>query len=293
MNRKIIVTTLLALGLLPIATPNPALAESTHSATKSAVMQENIVLDGYSVVSYLDNHRAEKGSPNYSFEYDGQTYLFTSMDQRKAFQENPQKYLPAFGGYCAYGVAKNLKFPVNPKTFKVVGGRTFLFLNNEEVNTYDLWNQENEKQLTRAANTNWENMSGEGALGHYNLDGEKIGLQGYSPVAYFKQGKAAKGNPAHSAEYHGATYYFTSAAEADEFRKNPSKYEPAYGGWCATGMMVEQKFPIDPQNFKIVDHRLFLYKKDDTIDALKIWNEQNESEAVAKADAYWRTLLGE
>ncbi len=280
-----ILVLLFAFGMSPAAA-----APCSDYEAKTA----SVALGGYSPVSYQQKNKAEKGSPRYSVHVHGKTYYFTGLDQERLFLNNPEKYLPAFDGYCAYGLAKDAKFESNPETFKLVGGRTFLFLNDGETNTHELWEAENERDLARAANFNWERMTGEGPLAHYNLPpGSRLGLQGYCPVAYFAVGKAVKGSPEYTEEYRGVTYQFVNADAAKEFRRNPAKYEPAFGGWCATGMMVEQKFPIDPDSFKIVDGRLFLFKKDDTVDALKIWNETDEAEAVGKATAYWNSLLGE
>ncbi|MEQ8818622.1 MAG: YHS domain-containing (seleno)protein [Sumerlaeia bacterium] len=270
-------------------------AQSTNKTMASAeTTMAPVALDGYSVVSYQQRAKAEKGSPRYATVHDGQTYYFTDGAERDAFLAEPNRYLPAFDGWCAYGIAKNAKFESNPRTFKVVGGRTFLFLNDGETNTYDLWNGENEQRLCRAANANWETMTGEAPLAHYNLAaGSTVGIHGYSPVAYFTRGKAVKGNPAYAATYRGVTYHFASRDEVETFKQNPSKYEPAYGGWCATGMMIEQKLQIDPETFKIVDNRLFLYKNDAEVNALHVWNKGDEAEQVAKADGYWESLLGE
>lgn len=295
MNFKNSITPALLFATIALSTSFTfAAAPSTQSTTSATETQSTIALEGYSAVSYLDKQLAEKGSDKYSTEYNGKVYQFVDQAQRDAFLANPNKYTPAFDGYCAYGIAKNAKYPVNPTTFKIVGGRTFLFLNNEEINTLELWNQENEQVNTRAANINWEAISGEGVLNHYNLPaGDNLGIQGYSPVAYFTQNKAVKGSPEHTANYRGVRYQFSSPEELELFKKNPSKYEPAYGGWCATGMVLEKKFEINPSTFKIVENRLFLFKNDEQADALKLWNDGNEAEEVVKADNYWTALIGE
>src|ERR1700676_2829434 len=80
----------------------------------------------------------------------------------------------------------------------------------------------------------------------FNLE-EGVGIKGYDPVAYFAEGKAVKGNKDEAALSNGVTYYFSSAANRQEFRNNPSKYEPQYGGWCAYAMGSSgSKVEIDP-----------------------------------------------
>ena len=80
----------------------------------------------------------------------------------------------------------------------------------------------------------------------FNLLGG-VGIKGYDPVAYFTQNKAVKGSKANAVAYHGVTYYFVSASTKDEFKKNPAKYEPQYGGWCAYAMGKDgAKVEVDP-----------------------------------------------
>ena len=69
-----------------------------------------------------------------------------------------------------------------------------------------------------------------------NVDEKGVMLKGYDPVAYFKQGKAVKGEPKYSSVYEGATYYFASSSDKSEFEKSPAKYKPQYGGYCANAM---------------------------------------------------------
>ena len=66
---------------------------------------------------------------------------------------------------------------------------------------------------------------------------------------------------------------------------------PAFGGWCALGMAVEDKFPVDPEAFKIVDGRLMLFLRNANIDTLEMWNQNEDEQAlIAKADAYWNSI---
>ncbi|MAX23295.1 MAG: YHS domain protein [Phycisphaeraceae bacterium] len=126
----------------------------------------------------------------------------------------------------------------------------------------------------------------------YNVPSTGIALEGYSPVSYFTEGKAQKGSPKFTADYNGVTYHFTSAKQVAQFKANPAKYEPAYGGWCALGMAIEDKLPVDPTLYKIVDGKNYLFLKNAKIDALKIWNDKNESQLIKKADAYWAKVSG-
>ena len=91
-----------------------------------------------------------------------------------------------------------------------------------------------------------------------NLDQNGVILKGYDAVAYLKQGKALKGNPLISSSYNGATYYFASKADKAEFDKNPAKYVPQYGGFCANSMSKNKLKDIDPNVFFIYKGKLYV-----------------------------------
>ncbi len=127
-------------------------------------------------------------------------------------------------------------------------------------------------------------------LHSYNLPSSGIALEGYCPVAYFAANKAIRGRPEHASTHNDVTYYFVSADAKKVFERNPEKYIPAHGGWCAFGMTEEDKFPVDPTNFKIVKGRLMVFLKNKNVDALALWNDGNESQLIAKADAHWKKV---
>lgn len=121
----------------------------------------------------------------------------------------------------------------------------------------------------------------------FNLE-NNVAIQGYDPVAYFKQNKAVKGKKEMAYAYEGVTYYFSSAADKDVFSKNPSGYEPQYGGWCAYAMGANgEKVEIDPETFKIVDGKLYLFYNAYFNNTLKSWNKE-EKKLKPAADANWK-----
>lgn len=87
---------------------------------------------------------------------------------------------------------------------------------------------------------------------------ENAAVHGHDVVAYFKDGKAMSGSAKYTAEHEGATYHFSSAENRDMFSKNPAKYAPQYGGYCAFGAAMGRKFDVDPEAWKIVDGKLYL-----------------------------------
>ena len=120
-----------------------------------------IALLGYSPVSYLILGIAQKGVKEYKASYDGLNYYFTTNDQKKTFEENPTKYLPQYGGYCAFGVSVGAKFRADPNKFVVKDGKYFLFLYDLEVDAQQLWLAGNHEKLVAKADGNWNKLSKE------------------------------------------------------------------------------------------------------------------------------------
>jgi len=125
---------------------------------------------------------------------------------------------------------------------------------------------------------------------NYNLT-DGIGIKGYDPVAYFTENKAVKGSREFAVSDEGITYYFSSAANKEEFKKNPSKYEPQYGGWCAYAMGKDgTKVEVDPGTFKIINGKLFLFYNQFFNNTLKSWNK-DEANLHQHADANWQKIF--
>ncbi len=127
-------------------------------------------------------------------------------------------------------------------------------------------------------------------LNSYNLPSSGVALEGYCPVAYFAVNKPVMGKPEYASTHKGVTYYLVSVDAKKMFEENPEKYIPAFGGWCAFGMSVKDKFPVDPRKFKIVDGRLMVFLNNQNIDAMQLWNDGDEKKLVAKANAHWKKV---
>lgn len=126
------------------------------------------------------------------------------------------------------------------------------------------------------------------ALAQYNLPKGNVAIQGHDPVSY-TTGTPKPGDARIHSEYRGVTYHFADAASRERFAREPERFVPAYGGWCATAMAEGRKVEIDPMNYKLVDGRLLLFYKGWRGDALKDWN-RNEPKLRADADTAWNKL---
>ena len=125
---------------------------------------------------------------------------------------------------------------------------------------------------------------------HFNLE-NGIAIKGYDPVAYFTQNKAVKGKKELAVSHQGILYYFSSAENKEAFKANPFKYEPEYGGWCSYAMGNSgEKVSIDPETFKIVNGKLYLFYNRFFTNTLKDWNK-NEASLKKNADVNWPKLF--
>jgi hypothetical protein len=90
-----------------------------------------LAVRGYDVVAYFEEGRPELGSEQYTLAHRGGTYRFASQAHLDAFKQDPNKYVPAYGGFCAYGATKGKKFDGDPLRWKIVNGRLYLNLDSE------------------------------------------------------------------------------------------------------------------------------------------------------------------
>ena len=116
---------------------------------------------------------------------------------------------------------------------------------------------------------------------------ENVALRGYDTVAYFLEGRAVKGSPANRVEWHGAIWKFHSKTNMRLFRKNPAKYAPAFGGYCALAIADGQTVVCDPEAFFIADGKLYVMKNKEI---LAIW-QKNPKAHMIKARLHWTRLI--
>jgi YHS domain-containing protein len=116
-----------------------------------------------------------------------------------------------------------------------------------------------------------------------DTSGDPVMLLGFDPVAYFTEGKPVRGNPSHKVKLAERTYHFASAQNKAAFEANAGKFEPQYGGFCASGAAYAIKLGSDPTAWQIHDGRLFIFGDVLGHEAWKLdpaWN-------VSHADRHW------
>lgn len=113
-----------------------------------------------------------------------------------------------------------------------------------------------------------------------------VGVGGYDPVSYFAGPRPVRGNGRYTAEYQGVTYLFANEADKSAFEKEPEKYLPAFGGYCAYGVAIGKKFWGDPEVWEIVDGTLYL-NLDKSIQ--QEWDKDKPG-YIKKADGNWNSI---
>jgi YHS domain-containing protein len=120
-----------------------------------------------------------------------------------------------------------------------------------------------------------------------NVDKDGVILDGYDPVAFFTDNKPVKGSNALQSKYDGAIYYFASAEHKALFEKEPAKYEPQFGAFCAYAVSVGRTAPIDVATFSIVNGRLVVQHN---ARAVGLWNQDVQGN-LKNADKYWPAVV--
>ena len=278
----LILTASLALGAA-------ALGDHASSHAKTLVLKnkEGAAILGYDPVAYFALGKPAKGNPKFKSNYDGANYYFASAESKAMFDANPGKYAPAYGGYCGYAASINRLSPISPDWWQLVDGRLVLQHNKK---AFDLFNKDLNGNTVKA-DQNWPGLvARNGVYGGKTLvqtDKNGVALEGYDPVGYFTDGRPAKGDPKIEATYNGALYHFVSQENRATFEKDPTKYAPAYGGYCGYAASIGKVRPANPLLWSIVDGRLIVQH---TKGAVELW-EKDVKGNKAKADMLWPRLV--
>lgn len=119
-----------------------------------------LAVQGYDVVSYFNDSGPLKGSDLHELNHEGVLYKFSSQQNLNEFLNEPNKYEPAHGGWCATAMASGQKIVINPLKYVIEGKRLFLFSFLNGADARVMWLQ-NPARLERRADFNWKRISGE------------------------------------------------------------------------------------------------------------------------------------
>lgn len=274
----------------------PAMAEPMQTA--------GVAFNGLDLVSLFGQGGLvpTPGLAEFTHTHEGLTYRFATEANRDLFIAEPERFLPMFAGHAADELANGLRTPADGTIYSIHNNRLFFF---STVEGRDAWLVDFESLLI-TADEKWQELASDAGepvdlslfrhrAEKYELDRNKLAIEGYDPVAYFPEGggKPVKGSKDFEINYRGITYRFVSQANRERFATNPSRYEPAFGGWCAYAAAKDQYTEPDVKHFEIRNERLYLFYKGIGGDTLKFWRKEGPEKLEPKADAWWSKESGE
>lgn len=116
-------------------------------AAENNLTFHGIAIQGYDPVAYFTENEAVPGNPEITASHDGAIYQFASAGHKAAFEANPGKYAPQYGGYCAYGAAQGYNAPVEPDQFTIADGKLYLNYNGD---VRQRWNEDRGSYISKA-----------------------------------------------------------------------------------------------------------------------------------------------
>lgn len=126
----------------------------TQSISNLNLDKNNLAVEGYDLVSYFDN-KPHEGNKSIEYIYEGTHYYFVNKENRELFKKSPKKYLPQYGGWCAYAMGGSGELiEIDPETYKIIDDKLYLFYNKFFTNTLNSWSKD-EAALKQKADANW------------------------------------------------------------------------------------------------------------------------------------------
>ncbi|MBK9163639.1 MAG: YHS domain-containing protein [Acidobacteria bacterium] len=113
---------------------------------------DGLALEGYDAVAYFVVGSAAKGDPRFKHVWNGVTWYFSSEENMKTFQAEPERYAPQYGGYCSYAVSEGYTADGDPEAWKIVDGKLYL---NYNMDVKATWEKKQSERIENA-NKNWE-----------------------------------------------------------------------------------------------------------------------------------------
>ncbi len=126
-------------------------ALSIQAFSAQQYLYNTVGVNGYDLVTYFTDKRPLRGNGNFVSEQNGVTYLFSSEENKNAFEKDPDKYLPAYNGWCAFGVSVGKKFAADPEVWEIVDGKLYM---NLDPSIKVMWREDIPGNIKKA-NKNW------------------------------------------------------------------------------------------------------------------------------------------
>jgi hypothetical protein len=154
-SRRLVLTSFATLMVIA------ALAALVTAGDSAAESGKRVALSGYDPVSYFTEDRPEKGSAEFSADFDDTTYRFKSAEHRAMFVADPERYAPQYDGYCAITVSRGAKAEPDPEAWAIADGKLFVFMSKRGVPLF----QQQTASILSKANETWRTLRKAPAVG--------------------------------------------------------------------------------------------------------------------------------
>lgn len=131
-------------------------AQENREAGPVLTTDSGVAIEGYDPVAYFTNGAATRGKSEFTANYNGATWWFANAEHRDLFQANPEDYAPAYGGWCAFGMAEGYAAETDPvNAWSIHEGRLYL---NWDAEISAEWNADRAGYLQRSE-SNWPEVN--------------------------------------------------------------------------------------------------------------------------------------
>ena len=146
--------TILLLAALLAGPVLPAVAAEAPHPVNTLGSTDNVAIRGYDPVAYFVDGGPRQGKPEFAVQQDGATWWFENAANKAAFEADPEKYLPAYGGFCAYGTSRGHLVKIEPEAWSIVDGRLYL---NYDLGVQATWMKDRAGNIGKA-DANWPKL---------------------------------------------------------------------------------------------------------------------------------------
>jgi len=215
---------LLTLGLLSAACGSTPIAEGSPYGAHTNRASSGLALEGYDPVSYFEAGESapQRGRKALEVNFEGSRYRFATAEHQELFLGNPERYVPAYGGWCAWAMVDGEKVDVDPESYVIQDERLMLFYDGLFGDTRKSWNRGEVQQLAREADQRWSSVAGPRAVRASQKP--ELALGGMDPLTFGLESQPRPGSPSHATLWGGQRFQFESAAHRAQFLTDPELY---------------------------------------------------------------------
>ena len=143
------------IGLVAAALAGGGAKAETPHPVNTLGSADRLAIRGYDPVAYFRDGGPRLGKPEFSVRHGGATWHFASAEHKALFEADPERYLPAYGGFCAYGTSRGYLVKIEPEAWSIVDGRLYL---NYDLGVRETWVRDTAKYLARSEK-NWPRLT--------------------------------------------------------------------------------------------------------------------------------------